>query len=166
MASGDTLVVFGPYDNVPPATNFATLDVLATTLHPVLDFDGTAATGEQAVFHGVMPQNYAAGNITVIVFYTSKGTTNAVEWEVAFERHQANTTDLDVDNFATAQAFTADTVPGTLGVLTTHSLTVTAGANTDNVAAGDSFRLKIQRDSTNDTNNDDAELHRVELQEA
>ena len=39
MASGDTLLVFTPLHNEPPASNFATLDL--RNLHPVLDFDPT-----------------------------------------------------------------------------------------------------------------------------
>ena len=38
MASGDTLNVFTPLQNEPPASIYATLDV--RNLHPVLDFDG------------------------------------------------------------------------------------------------------------------------------
>ena len=55
MASGDTLAVFTPLHNEPPASIFATLDTRNSI--PVLDFD--AATDEEAVFGGFLPNNYA-----------------------------------------------------------------------------------------------------------
>lgn len=40
MASGDTLLIFTPQCNEPPAVDFATLDLRNS--HLVLDFDATA----------------------------------------------------------------------------------------------------------------------------
>ena len=45
MSSGDTLLIFNPLHNEPPASNPATLDT--RNQHPILDFD--AATNESAV---------------------------------------------------------------------------------------------------------------------
>jgi hypothetical protein len=59
MASGNTLCVFTPYNNEPPAAIYATLDV--RNYHPVLDFDG--ATDEEAVFTSILPRNYAGGGL-------------------------------------------------------------------------------------------------------
>jgi len=52
MASGDTLLIFQPYNNSPPSGTYATLDTRND--HPVLDFD--ASTNESAVFSAVMPR--------------------------------------------------------------------------------------------------------------
>jgi len=87
MASGDTLFVFTPKDNVPPASNFATLDTFAaaTGFREVLDFDGTA-NDETAIFSGVWPSNYAGGGIDVIIHYSLDGVDpQAVQFEVSAE---------------------------------------------------------------------------------
>lgn len=63
MATTDSLVIFRPYDNEPPASNYATLDTRNGYL--VLDFDDT--TDESAIFRGFMPRNYAGGGLTVTV---------------------------------------------------------------------------------------------------
>lgn len=64
MASGDTLLLLFPQDNSPPATVYATFDIMVGTSTPaeaipVLDFDDT--TVEYADFYCVMPANYAGG---------------------------------------------------------------------------------------------------------
>lgn len=164
MATGESLIQWGPFDNVAPSANYATLDL--SNGHAVLDFNGTAATGETAVFQGVMPQNYAdTTGVTAYIWYASDGTADDVEWEITFQRLQAGTTNITTDTWGTAQAFTADTVPGTAGIIAVHSLAVTKGANMDSVVAGDAFRIRIGRDSNNDSNNDDASLWAVELVE-
>ena len=55
MASGQTLLIFHPYNNEPPSSNYATL--ATRNQHAILQFDG--ATNESAVFSAVMPQHYA-----------------------------------------------------------------------------------------------------------
>ena len=80
MASGDTLLIFTPLHNEPPATNPATLDT--RNQHPVLDFDAT--TNEDAVFSAVMPRSYAATTgLTVYIHYAmSSATSGDVDWDV------------------------------------------------------------------------------------
>ncbi len=53
MASGDTLLIFGPLHNEPPSSDAATFDT--RNLHPVLDFD--ASTDESAVFSSIICPN-------------------------------------------------------------------------------------------------------------
>src|SRR3990167_11400658 len=108
MASGNTLATFFPTDDEPTATNYATLNVSATALHPTLDFDTT--TAESAVFTGILPRNYAGGGITVYVTWAIAATTGTVGWTVEFER--VNTA-INADSFASAQTITAATVSGT-----------------------------------------------------
>lgn len=164
MASGDTLSVFGPADNEPPSSNYATLDV--RNRHSVLDFDTT--TQETAIFSAVMPRNYAGGNIVAYVHWMATSATSGTGgWDVTFERDADGGDDMDSDSWATAQTVTAATVPGTSGVVKVTSVTITAGSTgTDSVAAGDLFRLRIRRDVANDSAAGDLEFLCCELKEA
>lgn len=164
MASGNTLICFYPTDNEPPASNYATFDI--RNGHPVLDFDTT--TQETAIFSGIMPRNYAGGNLQVYVHYMmTSATSGTCGFDVTFERMADGGDDMDADSFATAQTITAVTVPGTSGQIDVVNVTCTAGAaGTDSIAAGDAFRLRIRRDVTNDTAAGDAELVAVEIKEA
>lgn len=164
MASGDTLCVFSPRGNEPPSSNFASLDTRNTQV--VLDFDTT--TQEAAIWSGVMPYNYAGGNLTVYVHYSlTSATSGTCGWDVTFERIGSGSQDTDSDGFATAQTVTAATVPATSGNVAVSSVTCTAGAaGTDSVAAGEKFRLRLRRDVANDTAAGDAEVHAVVVREA
>lgn len=162
MASGDTLLIFHPYNNEPPSANFATLDM--RNQHPCLDFD--AATNEYAVFTGIMPQNYAAGGVTVYIHYAmTSAVSNTVDWDAAFERIGDQQLDIDADSFAAVQSVDDTTVPGTSGYVDIVSIAFTNGAQMDSVAVGESFRLKINRDAASDDATGDAELIMVEIRE-
>ena len=163
MASGDTLAVFTPLANVPPATANATLDT--RNGHPVLDFDAT--TDEQAVFGGVLPRNYGGGGVTVaIAWMATTATTGDVVWTAAFEAHADDAFDLDADGFAAANSATGTTASAS-GEVQYTDIAFTDGADMDSLAAGESYRLKITRDADNgsDTMTGDAELLRVEIRE-
>ena len=162
MASGNTLCTFFAASNEPPTSNYATVDT--RNGHWVLDFDTT--TQEAAIFTGIMPRNYAGGGVTVYIHaMLSSATSGTLGWDVSFERMSDATTDLDADSFATAQTVTAATVPGTSGIVLVLNVAITDGANMDSVAAGESFRLRIRRDVSNDTASGDAELICVEVKE-
>lgn len=153
---------FKPYDNEPPASNYATLDLRNN--RPTLDFDDT--TQETAVFSGVLPAGYAGGGVTVTVFCSlTSATTGTVGWDVAFERTQASTDDIDSDSFAAAKTVTATTVPGTSGQVLALSVNVANGSEMDSLAAGELFRLRVRRDVANDTATGDAELLAVSIKE-
>lgn len=141
-----------------PTSNFATID--SRNNHPVLDFDTT--TQETAYFSGVLPADYAGGGLTVSIFCAAtSATTGTIGWDVAIERMDASSLDIDADSFATAQTVTATTVPGTSGQLLKLSVNIANGADMDSLAAGEAFRLRVRRDVTNDTATGDAELLRV-----
>ena len=162
MASGDTLIIFTPYQNEPPAANFATLDL--RNLHPVLDFDAT--TSESAVFRAVMPRSYAGGGITVYIHYAlTSATTGTIDWDVAWERIGDQQLDIDGDSFAAVNSVDNTTVPGTTGLVDIVTIAFTDGADMDSVAVGELFRLKIARDSTNDDATGDGELLAIEIKE-
>ncbi|HWA45248.1 MAG TPA: hypothetical protein VHA10_18655 [Hypericibacter adhaerens] len=162
MSSGDTLCVFTPYQNEPPASNYATLSL--RNGHPLLQFDAT--TTEAAVFTGIMPQNYAntTGVTVFVVASLTTATTGTLGWSILFERMDS-ATDIDSDSYAPVQAITASTVPATLGQPLTLSVAVPKGTNLDSIVAGDTFRMRIERDTTNDTATGDAELLAIELRE-
>jgi hypothetical protein len=145
MASGDTLLIFTPLHNEPPASNPATLDTRNS--HPVLDFD--ASTNEDAVFSAVMPRSYAGTTgITVYIHYAmSSATSGDIDWDVAFERIGDQQQDIDSDGFAAANSVDNTTVPGTSGNVDIVNVTFTDGADMDSVAVGEGFRMKITRDA-------------------
>jgi len=162
MASGNTLLIFTAHANEPTLTNYATLDI--RNQHPCLDFDDT--TNEDAVFTGVMPQNYAGGGVTIYLHYSmSSALTGDIDWDVAFERIGDQQQDIDTDDFAAVQSVDNTTVPGTSGLVDIVNVAFTNGAQMDSIAVGELFRIKITRDATNDTSTGDAELHSIEIRE-
>lgn len=163
MASGNTLCVFTPLANEPPASAFATFDLRNSV--PVLDFDD--ATDESAVFGGVLPANYAGGGLTVtLVWMATSATSGDVVWNVDIEAHPDDAFDIDADGFVGANAATGTTASAT-GEQQYTAITFTDGADMDSLAATESFRLKVTRDANNgsDTMSGDAELLRVIVKE-
>ena len=162
MSSGDSLLIFQPYNNEPPPTDNAILDFRNN--HPVLDFEQNSGTF--AVFSAVLPRNYSDGGITAYIHWSADGVTvNDVIWGVAFERIGDQELDIDGDSFAAVQSVDATTVPGTTGLVDIVNIAFTDGAQMDSVAVGELFRLKVTRDATNDDAAGDAELLAVELKE-
>lgn len=154
-----SLIRFTGYgSNQPPATNFATLDTRNSIA--VLDFDDT--TDESAIFVSVCPEgaNLASGLSIRLIWTATTATSGAVVWDASLERM---TTDIDTDSFDTAASVTT-TTNATSGVPNYSTITLTT---IDSLAAGDGFRLKINRDANNasDTMVGDAELIAVEIQQ-
>ena len=163
MASGDTLLIFTPLHNEPPASDYATLDV--RNQHPVLDFDASA--DESAVFSAVMPRNYSGGGVTVYVTGSwSSDTDNGhtTQLEVSFERIGDGQQDIDINGFAAAKDCTL-TVNSTGGKTDIGSVSFTDGAQMDSVAAGELFRLKVLCDTSDSTSTGDFELLSIEIKE-
>ena len=163
MASGDSLLIFHPYNNEPPSSNYATLD--QRNSRPCLDFDAT--TNESAVFSAVMPQHYAGTTgVTVYIHYAmSSAEANTIDWDAAFELVGDQDLDVDGDSFAAVNSTDDTTVPATSGLVDIISIAFTDGADMDSVQAGDGFRLKVTRDAASDDATGDAELYWVELRE-
>jgi hypothetical protein len=163
MAAGDTLCVFLPQNNEPPASAYATLDTRNSI--PVLDFDGS--TDEEAVFSGILPRHYGGGGITAYVHVMfSSATSGSARIQAAFEAGASQ--DHDSDGFAAFQSG-GGSANGTSGVETVITVAFTDGAQMDNLAAGGAFRFKVRRDADGTSGTDDIttdmELISVELRE-
>jgi hypothetical protein len=154
-----TYAVFTPDNNQPTATAFATLDTRNSIA--VLDYDDAAT--ESAVFVGILPEAAALGSglIVSLRWMATTATSGDVRWSVAWEK---SNTDLDSDSFDTATAATA-TANGTSGIVTVTNITCTT---IDSLAAGDLYRLRVQRVGGDgaDTMTGDAELVAVEIRSA
>jgi hypothetical protein len=154
-----TYATFTATDNHPTATAFATLDTRNSIA--VLDFDD--ASTESAVFVGVIPEaaSLGSGLIVSLRWMATTATSGDVRWSVAWEK---SNTDLDSDSYDSATASTA-TTNGTSGIVTVTNITCTT---IDSLAAGDLFRLRVQRIGGDgaDTMTGDAELIAVEVRSA
>jgi hypothetical protein len=164
MASGNSLCAFGPQDNEPTATDFATLDT--RNAHPVLDFD--ASTSERAQFTNFLPRHYSNGGITcTLVWGGTSATTGFVVWRGEFERMAASDIDIDSDSFGTQIAATAS-CSAAAGQLSYTTLAFTA-TQLDSLASSgaETFRFKLTRvaTATGDTMSGDAELVFMEMRE-
>ena len=162
MASGDTLLIFTPLMNEPPAANYATFDT--RNQHPVLDF----ALTEIAIFSFVIPRNYAGSGITVYLHYAmTSAEANDIQLDTTFERIGDGQQDIDGDGFdATGVAGADTTVPGTTGLVDIVNNVHANGARIDSLAVGEGGRLKITRSAVTGTDaTGDLELLFVELKE-
>jgi len=165
MASGDTLVVFTPLHGEPDSDHFPTLDLRND--HPVWDFDDSSIDDERLCFSSILPRSYGGNGITVSIHFTmTSATSGNVVWQGWFERMDAGGIDIDSDSFGTPKSTTV-AVPATSGQIAVATLSFSDGAETDNLQAGEGFRLEISRDGENasDTAAGDAELLLVELKE-
>jgi hypothetical protein len=170
VASGDTLFIFLPEDNLPPATAYATYDTFAaaTGIRSCLDFIGSGgAADESAIFQGVWPSHYDGGGVNCTLHYSTDGTSvGDVQFEVSIEVIQ----DQD-DQDAAGQTFgTLTDITDTPSTATANIVDVTAAgaishANCGSPAVGDRMRLKVARDFDHATNTDDAQLHAVVVTE-
>jgi hypothetical protein len=164
-SSGQVLVDFVPFDNEPPSSNYATIDV--RNGHPVLVFPDAVVYA--AVFTAKMPARYSGGGVTVLIDWMSDGTsTNKVCFSAQLERVDVGTTDLDADSFGT-QVIDTTGVAGnaTSGIESQTSIALTAGGQMDSVVAGDRFRLKITRETgqANDANGGNIQVTGVTIKE-
>ncbi len=161
MPAQSTLLVFTPFANEPPSSNYASMNL--RNLHPVLDFDDS--TNESAIFTGILPKQYSGGGVTVYIHYCMKSAVaDVIQWDVSFERIGEEVLDIDSDSFATAQSGN-DTVPGTSGHVGVIAVSFTDGAQMDALVAGESFRIKVTRNAATDTAVGDAQLVAVEIRE-
>lgn len=157
---GTVLCTFYPENNEPPSSNWAWFGV--RNGHPYLAYDTT--TQYTGIFTGALPDSYNGRGVTVDVYVMlASATSGTVGFDVAFERMDASSLDLDADSFGSATTITAVTVPGTSGQILKLSVDISDGSNMDSLAAGESFRLRLRRDVANDTAAGDAQVTRVDI---
>lgn len=169
MASGDTLLILTPLHNTPPATLFATLDMMVGASTPaenvpVLDFDDT--TVEYADFYCVMPRTYSGGGVTLTFYHSAAATSGVFGINAAFRRVADDVEDLDT----TAQTYdyneVAATVASAAGEVAYDTLAFTDGADMDSVVAGDYFILRIKRNtSVSSDATGDCSINAIEIKE-
>ncbi len=163
MAAGDLLAGFTTQCNEPPSSNAATPDV--RNGHPVLDFDDS--TDESAVFTGWMPWHYGGGGITVYAVVSFAIDINAAhegQLEISFERIGDGQQDLDTEGFAATRELTVG-VSSVSGQTRVGSVAFSDGAEIDNIAAGELFRVKVRCDTSDSTFTGDLELLALILRE-
>lgn len=160
-----TRAIFTPLAAEFPASNFPALDVI--NRRPVLWFDAT--TDETCYWSSIAPQGLT-GTVTVVVSYImASATSGTVGLQVALEAvTDGDAVDLDATtSFDTVNNSASVTVPGTAGHIDQISITLT---NADSMAAGDYFRLSINRDADGsaiaDTATGDLGILAVELRDA
>lgn len=159
---GDTLAILKPFDGEPLSTSsFAAWGFRNS--RPVAAFD--AATDTATVFSSALPRYYSGNGLTVSIYWAgATATSGNVVWDASFER--VPTLDIDADSFATAVS-AQGTANATSGILTVTEIAFT-NSQIDGLAAGEAFRLKINRDANNasDTMTGDAQLYMVEIRES
>ena len=163
MAAGDLLIDFFPPCNEPSLTSAATPDT--RNGHPVLDFDASA--DEAALFTGFMPWHYGCNGITayvVVSFLSDTNTDHTAQLEISFERIGDGEQDLDVDGFSAAKDLTV-TVPATSGLTEVANVHFSDGAEIDNIAPGELFRVQVKCDTSDSSFLGDLELLRLVLRE-
>jgi hypothetical protein len=144
----NTILQFFPRDAEFPTTNFATIDTRNS--HPVLDFPSTGSP--TAIFRTYVPQGATfAGSGTALTVYIDAAATSAtsgvVGWSVSLDRLVAGGQDLDsADNFGTAQSG-SQTISSTSGVMCRTTVIFTQAQLPASLAAGDMFRIRIQRNN-------------------
>lgn len=165
MASGNTLLILHPQNNLPPSSNYATFDTRNVS-NLVLEFD--ASTIESAFFSCVMPRAYASGGITcMLAWCADTAVTGSVVWGISIERCQDETDDLDTDSFAAEQTATSAAPTGSAGQIQYCSIAFTDGAQMDSVTAAERFRLKLRRVATDGSDDmaGDAQMVALEIRE-
>ena len=172
MASGNTLFSLFPEAGKPPATLYATIDILVGASTPaesipVLDFDDT--TQDYTDFICQMPSNYSGGGITLtIVFSAAEAASDVVAWQAAFRRIADDAEDLDTTAHTYVYHEVIATAPSAVGEVAYDDITFTDGADMDSVVAGDYFILRVTRDPTPSSGTDvtgDASLHAIHVKE-
>jgi len=163
MAEDDTLAVFSAPAGIPPTANFATL--IRRNSHILYAFD--AGVNESIDFYGVLSQAYSGRGLTIpIVWLAATATTGSVVWNVQIERHEDDVDDFDSDNFSAANAVTA-AAPSAAGEPSYDEVTFADGADMADLAAGESFRLRLTRNvAAPDDMAGDAQFARLEIRES
>ena len=136
MASGDMLFFWDSDDDRGAIASASRNGHLHTPL----------ALTEGMEFAAELPPSYSGLGLTIRVLVAmTSAVANDIKVEAQFERIGFAVQDIDSDGFATAVDSGDLTVPGTSGHVLLVSISLTDGAQIDNLAAGEPFRLIITR---------------------
>ena len=159
-----TLLQYDAHSFALPSSNAPGFDVVQD--RPFIAFDDS--TVESAYTKAVaMPGQYGGTTLKASIGYMmASATSGKVDFELSVEAiTDGDATDLDAGaSFDTANAVSA-TVPAAAGYLGVLTVTLT---NKDNIAAWDMFRIKLERDAddaTDDTATGDARVLWIEIWE-
>ncbi len=169
MGAGETLLVFQTKQLVPrDDDDSGHPSMLVTTTRKFHTQNFLASGTDWYVFcPGVMPSGYFNGGIDVYIYWTATtAAANDISWKTSFEKI-ADTFDISTDSFAAAiEVVDTGNVGGAdfLQICNTSHL----HSEIDGIVAGDSFRLRLERDTgdASDTHAGTAELHMIEIREA
>lgn len=160
MSVGDTLGTWDALSHRPPDTNAATYWKIDDDI--VINFDDAADSS--TFFVGVLPANYAGGDLEIRLFWSPVLSSGNVKWDVAFERREAGVFQLDTPGFGAISTTTVEVSAAEDLLVTT--LTITA-ADAGTPAASEAFRISVARDADVASNmTDSAYLVAVEILEA
>lgn len=146
-----TRFIFTPFSAEFPASAYP--DFLVINRRPVLSFNDSS--DETVHWAAIAPQGLT-GTITVIIsYFMASATSGTVGFQAQIEAiTDGDSTDLDATtSFDTVNNSASTTVPGTAGYMDQISITMT---NADSLAAGDYFRLLINRDANGSAITDSA----------
>lgn len=159
-----TLLQYDAHSFVLSSSSAPGFDVVQD--RPFLAFDDGAV--ESACTKAVaMPGQYGGGTLKASIGYTmASATSGKVDLELSVEAvTDGDATDLDAGASFDLPNGASATVPATAGFLAVLTVTLT---NQDDVAAWDMFRIKLERDAddaTDDTAPGDARVLWVEIWE-
>lgn len=150
---------------IPPSSAHADRGAVQNRSYLAFDAGTVEAMYSKAV---QMPAAYTgSGTLKADILYAAaSATTGKFDFEISVEA----LTDGDAVDTDSASSFDAvnagnETVPGTAGYMGVLTITLT---NKDSVAAGDMFRIKLERDAddaTDDTATGDARIYAVNVYE-
>ena len=153
-----TIQVWTAVDAVFSATTPAQAGWIDGTNFPWMSLLFDKDTDEQAYFHTVFPQSYAAGTLTASIYWTTAGTGDCI-WDLSF---LGRVNDEVFDAAVSSIASVTDSVTAAADLMVAAiSLTTPA------IVKGDYVVFKLNRDANNgsDTLGADAKFLALELQE-
>jgi hypothetical protein len=161
MATGNIVGIIG--DIVQPSTLGAAFDTRADGSSPVANmpvYDFDDSTVEYLDFYGRL-EGYAGGGLTLTFDWSAtSATSGAVVWGAAIRRIEDDAEDMDASHTFDFNDGSADTAASASGERSRQTITFTSGADMDSLADGETFVLRIRRNtgSGSDTMTGDAEL--------
>lgn len=166
MATGNILLPIGAAilpdgsaSNAAPAIQRVKSSAAAPTPY-FLQAAFDASTDEMLFWSLRMPDDYASSPVLKAQYKMASATSGTVILAAyVMAVTDGDATDVDANDFASVNASSAATVPGTAGHLDEISITLT---NADSVAAGDFVIVRLGRDTT-DTASGDCEVVAVTL---